>query len=104
MTYRTRLGVFAVLSLAMMSGPALAQAIDTSAWDNFFTSVLNAMTGTTGRLLMTIVAVGLLIAGALNFIDWGRVLQLFMIIVLIGVIPTVISSIWGATGGGGGTP
>lgn len=101
-----RLGVILGLGLMMAALPAMpafAQSIDTSAWDSFFQSVLNAMTGTTGRLLMTIIAVGLLIAGAMNFMDWGRVLQLFMVIVLIGVIPTVITSIWGA-GTGGGTP
>jgi len=87
----------AAIMLLVTTNPALAQSIDLSAVNSLFQSILDAMTGLTGRLLMTIVAVGVLIAGALNFMDWGRVLQLVIIIVVIGVVPTVIQSIWGAT-------
>lgn len=76
--------------------PAVAQDIDLSAVDSLLQSILDALTGVTGRTVMTIVAVGVLMAGAFNFIDWGRVFTLLIIIVIIGVIPTVIQSIWGA--------
>lgn len=81
---------------AMAATPALAQSIDTSAVNSFLTSVLDALTGTTGRLLMTIVAIGVLVAGALSYIDWSRVIQVLLIIVAIGGIPTIIQSIWGS--------
>jgi type IV secretory pathway VirB2 component (pilin) len=76
--------------------PALAQEIDLSAVDSLLQSILDALTGVTGRTVMTIVAVGVLMAGAFNFMDWGRVFTLLIIVVVIGVIPTVIQSIWGA--------
>lgn len=91
-----RIAPVAFMLLFVCASPAMAQAIDTSAVDSFFQSVLDAMTGTTGRLIMTIIAVGVLIAGAFNYIDWSRVLQLLIVIVVIGVIPTIIQSIWGA--------
>lgn len=85
----------AVLGTFLMAQPALAQAIDLSAVNTLLESILTALTGVTGRTVMTIVAVFVLIGGAFNFIDWGRVFTLLLIIVLIGVIPTVIQSIWG---------
>ena len=81
----------------LWSQPALAQEIDLSAVNSLLDSILNALTGVTGRTVMTIVAVFVLLGGAFNFIDWARVFTLLMIIVIIGVIPTVIQSIWGAT-------
>lgn len=90
--------VIAVASVALVlwAHPALAQEIDLSAVDSLLQSILDALTGVTGRTVMTIVAVGVLMAGAFNFMDWGRVFTLLIIVVLIGVIPTVIQSIWGA--------
>lgn len=87
----------AVVSTLVWSQPALAQEIDLSAVNSLLDSILNALTGVTGRTVMTIVAVFVLIGGAFNFIDWGRVFTLLLIIVVIGVVPTVIQSIWGAT-------
>ncbi|MFG6526450.1 MULTISPECIES: TrbC/VirB2 family protein [unclassified Sulfitobacter] len=90
--------VIAVASVALVlwAHPALAQEIDLSAVDSLLQSILDALTGVTGRTVMTIVAVGVLMAGAFNFMDWGRVFTLLIIVVVIGVIPTVIQSIWGA--------
>ena len=82
------------LLACVLAAPAYAQAIDTSGLNNFFVSVINALTGLTGRLFMTIVAVGALIAGAVNVLDWGRVIGILVIIVLIGGIPTIVDSIW----------
>lgn len=87
----------AVVSTLLWSNPALAQEIDLSAVNSLLDSILNALTGVTGRTVMTIVAVFVLIGGAFNFIDWGRVFTLLLIIVVIGVVPTVIQSIWGAS-------
>ncbi|KIT16577.1 TrbC/VirB2 family protein [Jannaschia aquimarina] len=89
--------VYAAIALFCVSAsPAMAQAIDVSAFDAFLTSVLNALTGTTGRLIMTLVAAAVLMAGTFNFIDWSRVFQVLFVVVAIGVIPTIIQSIWGA--------
>lgn len=82
---------------ALLTQPSFAQEIDVSAFDTFLTSVLDALTGTTGRLIMTIVALCVLVAGTMNFIDWSRVFQVLIVIVAIGVIPTIIQSIWGAS-------
>lgn len=79
------------------AAPAMAQSIDLSAVNSLLDSILEALTGVTGRTVMTIVAVGVLMAGAFNFMDWARVFTLLIIIVLIGVIPTVIQSIWGSS-------
>jgi len=87
----------AAIATVLWSQPALAQEIDLSAVNSLLDSILNALTGVTGRTVMTIVAVFVLIGGAFNFIDWGRVFTLLLIIVVIGVVPTVIQSIWGAT-------
>ncbi|MCZ4354779.1 MULTISPECIES: TrbC/VirB2 family protein [Roseobacteraceae] len=87
----------AAIATLLWSQPALAQDIDLSAVDSLLQSILDALTGTTGRTVMTIVAVFVLLGGAFNFIDWARVFTLLIIIVIIGVIPTVIQSIWGAT-------
>ncbi|MEJ6396022.1 TrbC/VirB2 family protein [Gymnodinialimonas sp. 2305UL16-5] len=92
-----RLSSFLIVALLVAASPAVAQSIDTSAIDSVMQSILDAMTGTTGRLIMTVVAVAILIAGALNYIDWSRVFQLLIIIVVIGVAPTVVQSIWGTT-------
>lgn len=81
--------------MVLWARPSLAQEIDLSAVNSLLTSILDALTGVTGRTVMTIVAVFVLIGGAFNFLDWGRVFTLLLIIVLIGVIPTVIQSIWG---------
>jgi type IV secretory pathway VirB2 component (pilin) len=86
------LAAFGVLLFAQ---PAFAQEIDLSAVNSLLESILSALTGVTGRTVMTIVAVFVLLGGALNFIDWARVFTLLIIIVIIGVIPTVIESIWG---------
>lgn len=88
--------LFAIAMMVVSASPALAQEIDLSAVNSLLTSILDALTGVTGRTVMTIVAVFVLIGGAFNFLDWGRVFTLLLIIVLIGVIPTVIQSIWGA--------
>jgi len=87
----------AAVATLLWSQPALAQAIDLSAVNSLLDSILDALTGVTGRTVMTIVAVFVLLGGAFNFIDWARVFTLLMIIVIIGVIPTVIQSIWGTT-------
>lgn len=87
----------AAIATVLWSQPALAQEIDLSAVNSLLDSILNALTGVTGRTVMTIVAVFVLIGGAFNFIDWGRVFTLLLIIVVIGVVPTVIQSIWGTT-------
>lgn len=55
------------LVACVLAAPAGAQPIDTSGLNNFFVSVLNALTGLAGRLFMTIVAVGALIAGRSTF-------------------------------------
>jgi type IV secretory pathway VirB2 component (pilin) len=88
---------FAAIATLVMTQPAFAQEIDLSAVNSLLESILDALTGVTGRTVMTIVAVFVLIGGAFNFIDWGRVFTLLMIIVIIGVVPTVIQSIWGTT-------
>jgi|TARA_R100001369_G_scaffold86080_2_gene120276 type IV secretory pathway VirB2 component (pilin) len=85
------------IGTVLWSQPALAQEIDLSAVNSLLDSILDALTGVTGRTVMTIVAVFVLIGGAFNFIDWGRVFTLLLIIVVIGVVPTVIQSIWGST-------
>lgn len=87
----------AAIAAVLWSQPAFAQEIDLSAVDSLLNSILTALTGVTGRTVMTIVAVFVLIGGAFNFIDWGRVFTLLLIIVVIGVVPTVIQSIWGGT-------
>lgn len=87
----------AAIAAVLCSHPAFAQEIDLSAVDSLLDSILTALTGVTGRTVMTIVAVFVLIGGAFNFIDWGRVFTLLLIIVVIGVVPTVIQSIWGGT-------
>ena len=92
-----RLFAAMTMGLVLYAAPALAQDIDLSAVNSLLESILEAMTGLTGRLVMTIIAVGVLIAGAFNFIDWSRVFVLLIIIVVIGVIPTVIQSIWGTS-------
>jgi len=86
--------IFWVLAALLWANPALAQDIDLSAVDSLLTSILDALTGVTGRTVMTIVAVFVLLGGAFNFMDWARVFTLLLIIVIIGVIPTVIQSIW----------
>ncbi len=86
---------FVGFATLIWSQPAFAQEIDLSAVNSLLESILNALTGVTGRSVMTIVAVFVLLGGAFNFIDWARVFTLLMIIVIIGVIPTVIQSIWG---------
>jgi len=86
--------IFGVLAALLWANPALAQDIDLSAVDSLLTSILDALTGVTGRTVMTIVAVFVLLGGAFNFMDWARVFTLLLIIVIIGVIPTVIQSIW----------
>lgn len=96
MTYKSRYVFYVVALLCVAASPAMAQAIDVSAFDSFLTSVLDALTGTTGRLIMTIVAAAVLMAGTFNFIDWSRVFQVLFVIVALGVIPTLIQSIWGA--------
>jgi type IV secretory pathway VirB2 component (pilin) len=92
-----KLIAMAAIATVLWSQPALAQEIDLSAVNSLLDSILNALTGVTGRTVMTIVAVFVLIGGAFNFIDWGRVFTLLLIIVVIGVVPTVIQSIWGTT-------
>jgi type IV secretory pathway VirB2 component (pilin) len=92
-----KLIAMAAMATVLWSQPALAQEIDLSAVNSLLDSILNALTGVTGRTVMTIVAVFVLIGGAFNFIDWGRVFTLLLIIVVIGVVPTVIQSIWGTT-------
>ncbi|GGX72586.1 hypothetical protein GCM10007385_46730 [Tateyamaria omphalii] len=89
------IAVMASLMVLAVSMPAYAQAIDLSAVNSVLQSVLDALTGLTGRLVMTIVAVGVLMAGAFNFLDWTRVFTLLFIIVVIGVIPTFVQAIWG---------
>lgn len=86
--------MFAAVATLVWTQPAAAQALDLSAVNSLLTSILNALTGITGRTVMTIVAVFVLLGGAFNFIDWARVFTLLIIIVLIGVIPTVVQSIW----------
>lgn len=92
-----KLIAMAAIATVFWSQPALAQEIDLSAVNSLLDSILNALTGITGRTVMTIVAVFVLIGGAFNFIDWGRVFTLLLIIVVIGVVPTVVQSIWGTT-------
>ena len=92
-----KLIAMAAIATVLWSQPALAQEIDLSAVNSLLDSILNALTGVTGRTVMTIVAVFVLIGGAFNFIDWGRVFTLLLVIVVIGVVPTVIQSIWGTT-------
>jgi len=87
----------AAVAAVLWSHPALAQEIDLSAVDSLLNSILQALTGVTGRTVMTIIAVFVLIGGAFAFLDWGRVFTLLLIIVIIGVVPTVIQSIWGGT-------
>ena len=94
---KKQLFVFGVLTALLWAHPALAQDIDLSAVDSLLESILEALTGVTGRTVMTIVAVFVLLGGAFNFMDWARVFTLLLIIVVIGVIPTVIESVWGAT-------
>jgi type IV secretory pathway VirB2 component (pilin) len=94
---KRKLIAMAAIATILWSQPALAQEIDLSAVNSLLDSILNALTGVTGRTVMTIVAVFVLIGGAFNFIDWGRVFTLLLIIVVIGVVPTVIQSIWGTT-------
>lgn len=89
------IAVMASLMVVAVSMPAYAQAIDLSSVNSVLQSVLDALTGLTGRLIMTIVAVGVLMAGAFNFLDWTRVFTLLTIIVVIGVIPTFVQAIWG---------
>ena len=86
--------MFGVFTALLWAHPALAQDIDLSAVDSLLNSILDALTGVTGRTVMTIVAVFVLLGGAFNFMDWARVFTLLLIIVVIGVIPTVVQSIW----------
>ncbi|NRA88473.1 MAG: TrbC/VirB2 family protein [Rhizobiales bacterium] len=76
--------------------PSFAQEFNATGLNTFFTSVLNAMTGTTGRLIMTIVFLAVLFAGAFNFMDWAKVFTVMIIIVLAAGVPTFVQSIWGS--------
>lgn len=89
--------------LSMLSGaffllliePTYAQAFDASALNTFLQSVIDALTGTTGRLIMTIVFIGVLISGALNLLDWTKVFVTLGIIVVLAGVTTLIQAIWG---------
>lgn len=86
----------ALILILISTSPVIAQTLDLSAVNSLLASIQGALTGVTGRTVMTIVAIGVLMAGAFNVMDWPRVFTLLIIIVLIGVIPTVVTSIWGA--------
>lgn len=78
------------------AAPAMAQAIDTTAIDAVLTSILAALTGTTGRVLMTIVLFGVLASGLMSILDWSRVFWVVTGIVILGVVPTFVEAIWGS--------
>ena len=84
--------------LLVLPGAALAQSIDTSAIDSVLQSILDALTGTTGRITMTIVLFGVIASGLMSILDWSRVFWVAIGIVILGVIPTLVQSIWGAGG------
>ncbi|SFD14541.1 TrbC/VirB2 family protein [Tropicimonas isoalkanivorans] len=84
------------LALLLFAKMAIAQEIDTSAIDSVLTSVLDALTGTTGRILMTIVLFGVIASGLMSILDWSRVFWVVIGIVILGVVPTFVEAIWGA--------
>lgn len=89
---------FAIAALIVMPKVALAQAIDTSAIDGVLESILNALTGTTGRITMTIVLFAVIVSGLMSIMDWARVFWVVVGIVILGVVPTFVQAIWGAGG------
>lgn len=87
---------FACAALLVAPKTVLAQSIDTSAIDSVLESILNALTGATGRITMSIVMFGVIISGIMTILDWVRVFWVVIGIVMLGVVPTFVQAIWGA--------
>lgn len=87
--------IMTALMFLVVAEPALAQEIDTSAIDSVLTSIIDALTGTTGRLVMTIVLFGVIASGLMNILDWSKVFWVVVGIVILGVVPTFVQAIWG---------
>jgi type IV secretory pathway VirB2 component (pilin) len=86
----------AIAALIAVPKIALAQSIDTSAIDSVLESILDALTGTTGRITMTIVLFAVIISGLMSILDWSRVFWVIVGIVILGIVPTFVQAIWGA--------
>lgn len=87
---------FGAVALILLPKVALAQSIDTSAIDSVLESILSALTGTTGRITMTIVLFAVILSGLMSILDWSRVFWVTIGIVILGVVPTFVQAIWGA--------
>jgi type IV secretory pathway VirB2 component (pilin) len=86
----------AIAALIVATKIAFAQSIDTSAIDSVLESILDALTGTTGRITMTIVLFAVIISGLMSILDWSRVFWVIVGIVILGIVPTFVQAIWGA--------
>lgn len=87
--------VMTALMVMVFTEPGFAQEIDTSAIDSVLSSILKALTGTTGRIVMTIVLFCVIASGLMNILDWSRVFWVVVGIVILGVVPTFVEAIWG---------
>jgi type IV secretion system protein VirB2 len=82
-----------VVALAA-SDPAYAQSVLGKA-DTFLQKVVDALTGTTGKLVATIAVVAVGLAAVFGRIEWTKALIVLAGIAIIVGAPQMVNALWG---------
>jgi type IV secretion system protein VirB2 len=77
------------------SEPAYAQSVLGKA-DTFLQKVVDALTGTTGKLIATIAVVAFGFAAVFGRIEWTKALIVLVGIAIIVGAPQLVTALWGA--------
>ena len=83
-----------ILVALAASEPAYAQSVLGKA-DTFLQKVVDALTGTTGKLVATIAVVAVGLAAVFGRIEWTKALIVLAGIAIIVGAPQMVSALWG---------
>ena len=84
-----------ILVALAASEPAYAQSVLGKA-DTFLQKVVDALTGTTGKLIATIAVVAVGLAAVFGRIEWTKALIVLAGIAIIVGAPQLVSALWGS--------
>ncbi len=87
-------GAIILISLAA-SDAAYAQSVLSKA-DTFLQKVVDALTGTTGKLIATIAVVAVGLAAVFGRIEWTKALIVLAGIAIIVGAPQLVAALWGS--------
>ena len=88
------IGALALVAVAVLTGPAVAQSIDLSPVQTLLQGIVDAITGPLGIVIGTLALIGVFLSWLFGILDFRQALWVVVAIAGIAAAPTIVAAIW----------